>query len=120
MGQEKAISYVVKQLGLFRSKDNIAKTLATSGQFDYYQARQFVRYVEINHARKVAMARLPFVLAIGIPGFLVGFVITIALFANIYYGNLSARAIIYGIAGIGILVGSSWGMLSVVSKLLRG
>lgn len=120
MNKNKAISYVARQLGLFRSRDNIAKELAKRGTLDYYQAQQFIRYVETSHGRKIAMTRLPIVLAIGIPGLLVGLFLAVGFTANIYYEGVSIRGVIYGFLGIALTLGSFFGMLSVVWKLLRG
>lgn len=118
MNKNQAISYVARQLGLFRSRDNIAKELARRGVVDYYQAHQFIRYVETNHSRKIAMTRLPIVLAIGIPGLLAGLFLVVGFSANFYYHGLSVRGIYYFILGIALTLGSFIGMFSVVRKLL--
>ncbi|MCP5097940.1 MAG: hypothetical protein GY943_20525 [Chloroflexi bacterium] len=117
MKNEKIVKYVARQLGLFQRHDKIAQTLSTSYGLDYNQARQFVRFVEIKHARRVAAARLPLVLLLGIPTLLGGALLLFRLVGFLYYGMISVRAIYMGVIGLGMVTGSLWGILKVVLKL---
>ncbi len=119
MQNSKAVTYVIKQRGAFQSRDKIAKAIAARGTFDYYQAQRFIREVEDKFVDKIALRQLPAVLAIGIPGILAGLYLAVNLFAGLYLGRFDLRAIYWGGTGIGLFLGSSWGIISVVSKIIR-
>ena len=114
MNQEKAIAFVVRRKRAFRSRDKIANELAAMGAIDYYQARQFVRYVEQNHGRRVALAQMPLVLALGIPALLVGLIMLAGPLASIYLGNYHPLMIRQLVLGIGLFFGGFWGILALL------
>jgi hypothetical protein len=120
MQGQNLVNYVIRKRGSFQSRDKIAQVLARSGALDYYQAQRLVLQVERKYARRIALRQLPWTLAIGIPGLIAGLFLAITMVISVSYGRFRPGTIYYGLFGVGLFLGSAWGLLSITLKIVRG
>lgn len=135
MDREKAVDFVVKELGKHHNRNEIIVTLCERMGINWQNAEKLVREVELQHGRRIAARQSPITLAIGVITVLVGIILLangIFFFARLVQQQNSELSIFtilnlrYAyfqvgelVTGFGMVLGGSIGSLRVISKMMK-
>ncbi len=135
MDREKAVEFVVRELGKHHNRNEIIVTLCEQIGINWQDAEKLVREVEIQHERRIAVRQSPIAIILGVGTVLVG----IGLFLNGFFffmrlfqelGGEFSFSIVLGlryvyfeigqlITGLAMVLGGSIGSARVLSKVLK-
>ncbi|MFN8375056.1 MAG: hypothetical protein U0694_19535 [Anaerolineae bacterium] len=126
MNEEAATQYVIRELGKHHHKNDIIEKLCTNYEMGWREAQAFVSKVEKEHAGKINLRQSPLYIFVGLVILLGGIGLStwvgMETFINHtdmilfsmpfpYSGN-----ILYGTAGIGMIIGGLIGMVTPLAK----
>jgi hypothetical protein len=126
MSQETS-KYIVRELGRHRAENEIILVVTQRENLSWEEARQLVENVKVERRGSIARRQSPLLIAIGVATFIVGIGLSMAIawatidggiifFLNLpipYLGN-----IVYFVTGLGMMIGSAYGLGPIVLDLL--
>jgi uncharacterized membrane-anchored protein len=108
---EDTTEFVVGELGKHRQDDDVIMAVARRANLSWEQAERLVQEIKIEHRRRIVRRRSPLLIAVGVGTAIGGFVL-IALAVEGW--NLE-----YLLLGAAMVVGSAWGLGSVILNLME-
>lgn len=126
MNRQQATDYVIRELGKHHDPNNIIQKLCELGGMDWRTAEKFVRQVEAEHTRDIALRQSPIVTLVGIgtalggTGLMIwvtlatlqGYIIYFLNFPVPYLGNIT-----YFFIGLIMMIAGLWGMWETILRI---
>jgi uncharacterized membrane-anchored protein len=103
--------FIVAELGKHRQDNDAIMAVARRANLSWEQAERLVQDVKIEHRRRIVRRRSPLLIAVGVGTAVGGF-------ALLYVGA-NSLALEYLLIGLAMVVGSAWGLGTVILNLVE-